>query len=146
MKSLLLGNPGQWRATEGNLSFGLITQRSKVQILPPQPNPLNNLQESNTFPTGPLRHLLRHSARDSVSGVSFAGRRSQRTPALVAGYAGMECTLMRKERSDGTQCFWCAPRSGTSGHLAVSLADVPADAGLKSASWKLGPSCRDRTR
>ena len=34
MKSLLLGNPGQWRGTEGNLSFGL---RSKVQILPPQP-------------------------------------------------------------------------------------------------------------
>jgi len=37
MKSLVLGNPGQWRGTEGNVSFGLITQRSKVQILPPQP-------------------------------------------------------------------------------------------------------------
>src|SRR5260370_6752607 len=37
MKSLLLGKRGQWRGTEGNLSFGLITQRSKVQILPPQP-------------------------------------------------------------------------------------------------------------
>ena len=38
MKSLLLGNLGQWRGTEGNASFGLITQRSKVQILPPQPS------------------------------------------------------------------------------------------------------------
>src|SRR5260370_24630906 len=37
MKSLLLGKRGQWKGTEGNVSFGLITQRSKVQILPPQP-------------------------------------------------------------------------------------------------------------
>src|SRR6266481_3430599 len=37
MKSLLLGNSGQWRGTEGNVSFGLITQRSVVQIHPPQP-------------------------------------------------------------------------------------------------------------
>src|SRR5260370_15905490 len=43
MKSVFLGERGHWRATEGNVSFGLITQRSKVQILPPQPNPLNKL-------------------------------------------------------------------------------------------------------
>ena len=49
MKSLLLGNPGQWRGTEGNLSFGLITQRSKVQILPPQPT-----HSSVVIPNSPL--------------------------------------------------------------------------------------------
>lgn len=31
------GHQGQRRATEGNSMFGLITQRSKVQIFPPQP-------------------------------------------------------------------------------------------------------------
>ena len=31
------GYEGQWRATRGNFKFGLITQRSHVQIMPPQP-------------------------------------------------------------------------------------------------------------
>jgi hypothetical protein len=37
MKSTSSGNSGQFRGTEGNVSGGLITQRSQVQILPPQP-------------------------------------------------------------------------------------------------------------
>ena len=37
MESSLLGNGGKRRAIQGNASLGLITQRSKVQILPPQP-------------------------------------------------------------------------------------------------------------
>ena len=36
MKSIHSGNTGQSRGTEGQVSMGLITQRSKVQILPPQ--------------------------------------------------------------------------------------------------------------
>ena len=36
MESSLLGNGGERRETQGNASLGLITQRSKVQILPPQ--------------------------------------------------------------------------------------------------------------
>ena len=47
MKSLPLGHPGQWRGDEGNVSFGLITQRSKVQILPPQPFIICRLQTQN---------------------------------------------------------------------------------------------------
>ena len=37
MESRFSGYRGQVRATEGNRTIGLITQRSKVQILPPQP-------------------------------------------------------------------------------------------------------------
>jgi hypothetical protein len=37
MESRSLGHPGQPRATEGNQTIGLITQRSHVQIMPPQP-------------------------------------------------------------------------------------------------------------
>ena len=55
MKTLFLGNPGQWRGTEGNLSFGLITQRSVVQIHPPQPleasalNPDSSIRNCGAF-------------------------------------------------------------------------------------------------
>ncbi len=37
MKSIPLGNSGERTATAGKVLIGLITQRSKVQILPPQP-------------------------------------------------------------------------------------------------------------
>ncbi len=37
MESSLLGRGGKRRASQGNALLGLITQRSKVQILPPQP-------------------------------------------------------------------------------------------------------------
>src|ERR1019366_3224726 len=136
MKSLLLGNPGQWRATEGNLSFGLITQRSQVQILPPQPNPLNNLQESHSSPPAhfdinfdiPLGipFLVCHLQAGEVNG----------GPAVVTSvYAGTECTSMRKERSGGTPCFWCAQRSGTS---------APGCNG-DWQSWRRRPGCRRET-
>jgi hypothetical protein len=49
MKSLFLGNLGQWRGTEGNASFGLITQRSKVQILPPRPNKSTSYEPPSSF-------------------------------------------------------------------------------------------------
>ena len=38
MKSTVVGNSGHGRGIKGKLLFGLITQRSKVQILPPQPS------------------------------------------------------------------------------------------------------------
>ena len=50
MKSLHWGKPGQRRGTEGNLSFGLITQRSKVQILPPQPIHSTAVISSSSLP------------------------------------------------------------------------------------------------
>ena len=37
MESISSGHPGQPGATEGNQTIGLITQRSHVQIMPPQP-------------------------------------------------------------------------------------------------------------
>ena len=37
IKSTALGNSANAGAIKGNVLFGLITQRSKVQILPPQP-------------------------------------------------------------------------------------------------------------
>ena len=38
MKSTFVGNSEYGWGIEGNVWFGLITQRSKVQILPPQPS------------------------------------------------------------------------------------------------------------
>ncbi len=35
--STISGHRGQCRAIQGNQTFGLITQRSHVQIMPPQP-------------------------------------------------------------------------------------------------------------
>src|ERR1039457_3890199 len=64
------------------------------------------------LPHRPTSTLISTFRSDSDSGVSFASRRSQRAPVVVTSvYAGTECTSMRKERSGGTPCFWCAQRS-----------------------------------
>src|ERR1017187_2581359 len=46
-----------------------------------------------------------------------------------------ECTSMRKERSGGSPCFWCAQRSGTS---------APGCNG-DWQSWRRRPGCRRET-
>ena len=77
MKSLLFGKRGQRRETEGNVSFGLITQRSKVQILPPQRGLFSELHrylpslhpQMLTFLPGSMKPMQLPGNRNAVPGL-----------------------------------------------------------------------------
>ena len=72
------GEARQWRGTEGNASLGLITQRSKVQILPPQPTHSKLVRfnfflskNQHKFDADPLSHsFFRNQIGDSSLGLA----------------------------------------------------------------------------
>jgi hypothetical protein len=101
MKSLLLGNPGESRAAEGKFSFGLITQRSKVQILPPQPHRFRRISYLRSIqPTCLLLLLANAALANSFSDSSLrwdeplwavVGGDDTREPATAPGIIGAIC-------------------------------------------------------
>jgi hypothetical protein len=94
MKSITSGQSGQFRGTKGKVDGGLITQRSQVQILPPQPTEKKALSGES----------------EALRAVTKPAHRPRKLLILkqAIGYSAVQCVL---GLMDGTE--WLAVRCAT---------------------------------
>ena len=94
MKSKIVGNIEKRGATQGNGKLGLITQRSKVQILPPQPT-----DSSATYIHFILRENRRYSRLGSRKSLIASDQFGDSTLGFVRAVVARMSTAVHRDRA-----------------------------------------------